>query len=154
MAETMVEGLSGTEIIEDVLAQIKRKLQTSCNLRDSDNYGEGFSAEIKITIKAYAMDVTTEEFDVVIPAKAEPPVSTEDVTVVPVEVEESVTIPQELDLEAVRERIKDEPEPPPPSPEEEARMPQRLRRKYTRRSPLEQTATGGAVNIDDETPSF
>ena len=44
-------------------------------------------------------------------------------------------------------------EPPEPTEAEENRMPQRLKRKYTRRTgipTLEQTASGGAVNIDDQ----
>jgi len=151
MAEQLVEGLSGVEIIDDVLAQTRRKLQTSCNLREADNYGQGYSAEITVKIKAYAMDVTEEEFNVIIPAKVAPPVSTEEVTVTPVEISETIEIPQELDLEVVRERTK-EPDPlPPPDEAEEARMPTRLKRKYTRRTgipSLEQAASGGAVDID------
>ena len=103
MAESLVEGLSGVEIINDVLAQIKRKLQYSCNLREADNYGQGYSAEVSVKIKCYAMDVTEEEFSVSIPAKLPPPVETETVSVTPVEVVETIEIPQELDLEAVRE---------------------------------------------------
>ena len=157
MAEpTMIEGLSGKEIIEDILDQIKRKLQYSCNLRDSDSYGQGFSASIEIKLKLYAMDVTEDEFTVNVQPKAEPPVSTETVTVTPVEVVEKIEIPQELDIEAVRERIKiSAPEPPePPTAEGEARMPERLKRKYTRRTgvpTLETTAAGGAVDLDEKT---
>lgn len=151
MADVLIEGLSGTEIIDDVLAQIKRKLQSSCNLRDSDNYGQGYSAEIKIGMKMYAMDATQDEFTVNIAPKALPPVSTKETIVTPFDVVEDLTIPQELDLEAVRERIK-EPDPLPPVDEvEESRMPTRLKRKYTRRTgipSLEQAASGGAVDID------
>ena len=32
MADVLVEGLSGTEIIDDVIAHVKRKLMTSCDL--------------------------------------------------------------------------------------------------------------------------
>jgi hypothetical protein len=67
---------------------------------------------------------------------------------------ETIEIPQELDLEVVRERIK-EPAPLPPTEEEqqENRMPARLKRKYTRRTgvaSLEQTASGGAVDLDEK----
>ena len=153
MPDVMVEGLSGTEIIDDLLAQIKRKLLGSCNLREADSYGQGYSADVKISLKMYAMDVATDEFSVHVEPKALPPETTEQVTVIPVEVEEAVEIPQELDLEAVRERLKDAPaEPPPPSEEEESRMPARLKRKYTRRSPFEQTPMGGAVDVDAPEP--
>ena len=153
MADTMIEGLSGTEIIDDVLAQMKRKLLTSCNLRDSDSYGQGYSAEIKISMKMYGMDATPDEFTVNIAPKELPPVSTDEVIVTPFDVAEDLTIPQELDLEVVRERTK-EPDPlPPPDETEEARMPQRLKRKYTRRTgvpSLEQTAGGGGVDLDEK----
>jgi hypothetical protein len=151
MAESLVEGLSGSEVIDDVLEQIKRKLLTSCDLRDSDNYGQGYSGTIEIKLKLHAMDDIPAEFSVNIAPKVEPPVSTEEVTVTPVEISETIEIPQELDLEAVRERIK-EPAPLPPIDEaEEARMPNRLKRKYTKRTgipSLETTASGGAVDID------
>jgi hypothetical protein len=157
MAEAMTEGLSGTEIIDDVLAQIKRKLLTSCNLRDSDNYGQGYSAEIKISMKMYAMDATPDEFTVNIAPKGLPPVSTEEVIVTPFDVAEDLTIPQELDLEAVRERIKEPAPLPPASEEEENRMPARLKRKYTKRTgvaSLEQPAMGGAVDLDSDEVKF
>jgi hypothetical protein len=99
------------------------------------------------------MDNIPAEFSVNIPAKAEPPVTTETVVVTPLEITETIEIPQELDLEIVRERIK-EPEPlPPPDEAEEARMPTRLKRKYTRRTgvpSLEQTTSGGAVDLDEK----
>jgi hypothetical protein len=151
MADVLIEGLSGSEVIDDVLAQIKRKLLTSCDLRDSDNYGQGYSGTIEIKLKLHAMDDIPAEFSVNIAPKVEPPVSAEEVTVTPVEISETIEIPQELDLEAVRERIK-EPAPLPPIDEaEEARMPNRLKRKYTKRTgipSLETTASGGAVDID------
>jgi hypothetical protein len=154
MAEAIVEGLNGTEIIEDVLDQIKRKLKNSCDLRDSDSYGQGYSGTIEIHLKLHAMDNVPVDVVVPIPAKVEPPVSTESVTVTPLEIDEKVEIPQELDLEAVRERLKvTTPEPPPePSEEEENRMPEKLKRKYTRRTgvpSLEQTAQGGAVDVTE-----
>lgn len=148
MAETMVEALSGTEIVEDVLAQIRRKLMGSCDLRDSDSYGGGYSAEITIKMKMYSMDVRQEEFVVAIPAKELPPVTTEEVIVTPFDVNETLEIAQEEDLEIVRERTKEPALEPEAVPEEEARMPARLKRKYTRRNTLETTPMGGAVDLD------
>jgi hypothetical protein len=152
MADVMIEGLSGTEVIEDILAQIKRKLQTSCDLREADSYGQGYSGEIKISLKLYGMDALPAEFTVDIKPKELPPVSTETTIVTPLEIQESITIEQELDLEAVRERIKEPAPLPPPDEAEEARMPNRLKRKYTRRTgvpSLEMTAAGGAVSLDE-----
>lgn len=150
MPDTVVEGLSGTEIIEDIVNQVKRTLMTSCDLRDSDSYGQGYSAEIKISLKMYGMDAVPGEFMVQIPAKADPPVSTEQVTVIPLQIEQNINIPQEENLEAVRERMKEEPPIPEAKPEEESRMPARLRRKYTKRDvSLETTPSGGAVDLDE-----
>jgi hypothetical protein len=154
MTDTMIEGLSGTEIIADVLDQIKRKLSYSCDLRESDSYGGGYSGSIEIHLKLHAMDNTPVDVVVPIQPKAEPLVSNEAVTVIPIQVEETLEIPQEEDLESVRERLKiSEPEPLPETTEaEEGRMPARLKRKYTRRTgvpTLEQTAQGGAVDVDE-----
>jgi hypothetical protein len=149
MAETEVEGLSGTEIIDDILAHVKRTLLTSCDLRDSDSYGQGYSGEIKISLKLYGMDATPGEFTVQIPPKGAPPVSTEEITIVPLEIEQKIEIPQEENLDAVRERTKEEPPVPEAQPQEEARMPQRLRRKYNKRKvSLETTPSGGAVDLE------
>jgi len=41
MADVLIEGLSGSEVIDDILAQIKRKLQSSCNLRILTITGRG-----------------------------------------------------------------------------------------------------------------
>ncbi len=156
MADVVIEGLSGTEIINDILDQIKRKLTYSCDLRDSDSYGQGYSGTIAISLKLYGMDATPVEVEVIIPPKVEPPVTNETTVVTPIQVEEKVEIPQELDLEAVRERIKVSEPLPEPSATEENRMPERLKRKYTRRigvPTLETTVTGGAVDIDEQ-PSF
>ena len=157
MADTMIEGLSGTEIIQDVLDQIKLKLMYSCDLRDSDSYGLGYSGTITISLKLYGMDATPVEVEVIIPPKVEPPVTNETTVVTPIQVEEKVEIPQELDLDVVRERIK-VPEPlSEPSAAEENRMPERLKRKYTRRTgvpSLETTATGGAVDVTDDQKAF
>ena len=158
MSDVLVEGLSGTEIIDDVIAHVKRKLMTSCDLRDSDSYGQGYSGTIEIKLKLHAMDNLPAEFSIAIQPKVEPPVSTETTIVTPMELIETIEIPQELDLEVVRERIK-EPAPLPPTEEEqqENRMPARLKRKYTKRTgvaSLEQPAMGGAVDFDAEEVKF
>ena len=157
MADVLVEGLSGTEIIDDVIAHVKRKLMTSCDLRDSDSYGQGYSGTIEIKLKLHAMDNLPAEFSIAIQPKVEPPVSTETTIVTPLELTETIEIPQELDLEVVRERTKEPAPLPPASEEEENRMPARLKRKYTKRTgvaSLEQTAAGGAVDLDSDEAKF
>ena len=149
--ETMVEGLSGVEIVEDFLDQIRRKLHNSCDLRDTDCYSEGYSATAEIHIKLYDVDTTSVDMKFELPAKVEPPVSTEDVVVTPVEIVEKIEIPQELNVESVRERSKQGiPSPPEPVEVGEGGPPFRQKRKYTRRAPLENVpqAQGGSVEMD------
>jgi hypothetical protein len=147
MPEDQVEGLSGTEIINDVVEQIRRKLQNSCDLRESDCYTQGYSGTAEIKLKLYDMDAVNVEMKIEIPAKVESPVSTEEVEVIPVDIEEKVEIPQELNLEAVRERSKQSEIPPPPEEATGTTIPTRLKRKYTRRNQVEVAAEGGAVDI-------
>ena len=146
-AETMIEGLSGVEIIDDILAQIRIKLEKSCDLRSIDCYGQGYSAEIDIRLKLYDTDTISVNAKVEIPPKVEQPVSTDDVIVTPIEIEEKFEIPQELNVEAVRNRTK-ESAPPPPVEYEENLMPERTKRKYTRRSFAPVPASGEVVDID------
>ena len=151
-----VTGLSGTEIVEDVLAQVKKKLLLDCNLRDSDSYGRGYSGQIDVKLKLYAMDVTDVNQTVEIPVKEDPPVTMDEVVVTPVTLETTVEIKQEEDLLAVRDRIEEakntEPEITPETGDGTPTEAPRSKRRYTRRvnSGLEQApvAEGGAVDLD------
>ena len=158
MSDTDTEGLSGTEIKNDVLAQVERQLNRSCDLRDTDCY-ESYSGTIEIHLKLYAVDTVSLDMTAVIAPNAEPPVSTETTIVTPVEVVEKIEIPQELNLDVVRERSKlpDFGSVEPANDEENPRMPARLKRKYNRTKgipSLEQVATGGSVDMDEAEPKF
>lgn len=144
-----VEGLSGTEIIEDVVAQVRRKLLQDCNLRATDSYGKGFSAKIQIEIKAFAMDTVAINQTAEIAAKEPPPEPTEKIAVIPVEIKQELDIPQEENLTAVRERL-DDPEPVLATGGEEPATQLRTKRKYTRTKTLEHMAAGGAVDLTTE----
>ena len=147
--ELDVEALSGTEIKDDILAQVKRKLESSCDLRSTDCYGQGYSGKIEIHLKLYSVDTTSIDLALEIVPKGEPPVSTEETIVTRLEIDEKLEISQELDIDAVRARIKEQEIPPPPVEAEENPLPQRLKRRYTRRTAnLEHPAVGGAVDID------
>jgi hypothetical protein len=148
MEERMVEGLSGAEVIEDILDQIRRKLKSSCDLRDTDCYDQGYSGEVKISLKLYAVDTISHEFVETIPQNSEPPVSTEEVIVTPVEVDEKLEIPQELNIEAVRERSNlSKPKSVPQSEEDESHT-SHSKRKYTRRSFVKEPAQGEAIEVE------
>lgn len=53
------QGLNGIEIIDDLLAQLRKKLIGDCNLRSIDNYSRGYSAKITYDLKCYGLDQVT-----------------------------------------------------------------------------------------------
>ena len=56
-----VAGLSGQEIINDVLGQVRKALERDCNLRESDCYGRGYSGSIKLSLQLFDIDVAKVE---------------------------------------------------------------------------------------------
>ncbi|HEX5426506.1 MAG TPA: hypothetical protein VFW94_23365 [Candidatus Acidoferrales bacterium] len=122
--ESLVIGLSGEEIIADLLDQIEKALRRDCNLRATDSYGGGYSGKIEIKLNLVAMDTTvltitkelapTEDAKKVLAEKeasGELPVELPATGVFqvaqemkPVEASATIDIPIEKDLNAVRER--------------------------------------------------
>lgn len=149
----VIEALDAAEIKKSVLQVVARMLDSSCDLRDGlDAYGGGFSVDsIEIKgLRLYSMDVKSLDFEGSIPAKEAPPVSTPEVEVTPVVIDLKTDVPLEEDLTVVRENLANPQPPPEPVAEEENRMPQRLKRRYTRRATLEIPAQGGAVDVNEE----
>lgn len=150
-----VTGLTGSEVIKDVLAQVEKHLRRDCNLRDSDSYGRGYSGQIDVKLKLFAMDVTEVNTTVDVVSVGEVPESTPEVEVIPVTVETKIEVPQEEDLLAVRDRIEEaknpEPEITPETGDGTPTEAPRAKRRYTRRvnSGLEQEAVsqGSAVDV-------
>jgi hypothetical protein len=150
--------LGGHEVVADILGQIRRKLLTDCNLRMTDGYSGGYSGEVKISLKLNAVRITPVEMTVSIAQSLDveaPPVESfapEDIETV--EISETISIPTEENLVAVRDRIFDNSEKTMAAEAENAAAPQeeepednpRAKRKYTRRA-----AMAGAMT--DE-PSF
>jgi hypothetical protein len=155
MAEEIVEALNGkTEIIEDFLDQIRRKLNNSCDLRETDCYSRGYSATADIHMKLYDVDIVSLDMKVEVNPTVEPPVSTNEAVVTPIEIEEKVIIEQEENLTAVRERFSQPETLAPSSDQQENVLPGRQKRKYTRRmASLESLATsgggGGATDLTE-----
>jgi hypothetical protein len=111
-------------------------------LRDSDSYTRGYSATASYKLKLYGVDVTEVESEVAV--GFDNPAETEKV-----EVEDVVEIPQELELNAVRERSGQEE--PVMTIDTEGR-PAIKKRKYQRRIVSEappEGLSGGAVEIDE-----
>lgn len=138
----VVTGLNGTEIIEDFLNHLRTRLRRDCNLRDSDSYTRGYSAKGSYTLELYGVDVTEVKSDFEI-GFSDP--GETDKTFV----EGTVDIPQELELNAVRERSGLEE--PILTSDAEGR-PEIKKRKYTKRqvvqAPLESMA-GSTVDFDE-----
>ena len=95
-----VAGLSGEEIIEDVLVQIGNKLRQDCNLRSSDNYTGGYSATVTLKMNLFGLDTVEVEIPVIV--KKETTVPQTDATAV--KIEDVIEVAYEENLDAVRER--------------------------------------------------
>jgi hypothetical protein len=107
--ENYTNPLSGSEVIADVLSQIKKRLISDCNLRMSDGYSGGYSGHVTIKLKCHA--VRTVEVNMEVPITAELKGSAVDSfpseQVQEVEVDEEIKIPLEPNLKEVRERTKE-----------------------------------------------
>ena len=104
--ENFTNPLSGHEIIDDVISQIRKRLSTDCNLRAVDGYSGGYSGTVTIQLRMNA--VRTREVDMTIPISdglKGPDVSSfpQD-GLLPAEVDEVIEIPLEENLQAVRKR--------------------------------------------------
>jgi hypothetical protein len=98
--------LGGHEIVADILAQVKKRLATDCNLRATDGYSGGYSGTVSIKLNLHAVRVTEVAMEIPITAPLGLPAveyfPTEDVF--PVAVEEKIEIPLEPNLKEVRIR--------------------------------------------------
>lgn len=96
-----IPGLNGEEIIVDLCEQIAGKLRRDCNLRHSDNYVNGYSADVTVKIRCFGID--TAEVEMKVPVEKIPAVKTAGQPMV-TEHEIEIAVAHEPDLEAVRER--------------------------------------------------
>jgi bifunctional DNA-binding transcriptional regulator/antitoxin component of YhaV-PrlF toxin-antitoxin module len=136
------DPLSGYDPIEDVVGQIRKYLRMDCSLRREDGYSGGFKGRIKIELDCYAVRAVHIEVEVPITI---PPKIQEALDVLPpdqldkFEINETIEIPLEPNLNAVRQRIKDnqpenlESEAPAPEDEENLVAP-RTKRQYRKRT--------------------
>lgn len=126
--ESLVVGLSGEEIIVDVLDQVEKALRTDCNLRPTDSYGQGYSGKVTVELSLIGMDAVsvnvsstlapTKEAEKIVAEKQAEAKSEAEAAVAagepvpepvehvetPVEIKAEIEIPQEPDVNAVRER--------------------------------------------------
>jgi len=139
--ENYVEGLSGSEIIIDVLSQVEARLQNDCNLRHSDSYPGGYEGEVTVRLKCYGLDSS----DVVMTV----PIKSEKVTrpssenqLVETAVDETVKIPVDPALDMVRERSG---QPIPTMSRDESGQPKTNYRRYAKHPPTGGGATGESL---------
>ncbi len=139
--------LGGHEVVNDVIAQIRKRLATDCNLRATDGYSGGYSGKINIKLNLHAVKTTTVEMEVPITTSPElnAPVPSDfpQEDLIPIEISEEIKIDLEPNLDEVRERTQDVNNELNSAPQtvEEAELetnPEgvRTKRKYTRRAAL------------------
>jgi hypothetical protein len=100
-----VEGLTGEEIINDLLDQVAEKLRGDCNLREMDAYTGGYDGSVKVHLNLRGLDTAEVKVDVHVSAPAEtgfPAVG--DPSIVETAVDDDVEIALEPHLNVVRER--------------------------------------------------
>ena len=143
------DPLSGYDPIEDVCGQVRKYLRMDCSLRKEDGYSGGFKGTIKIALDCYAVRAVHIETEVPVTM---PPAVKDALDALPpqeldkFEIAETIEIPLEPNLNAVRERIKDNSEEalkgaaPDFVGDVVAETPIRTKRKYTRH------ALAGAVS--------
>lgn len=101
MEDDYVEGLTGSEIIEDALDQVQTKLHADCNLREADAYTGGYDGYVDVHLNLHGLDTVKVETRIPIsaPARIAPDPNEEAITV-----DAHVNIPLEARLNVVRER--------------------------------------------------
>ncbi len=96
MEDDYVEGLTGEEIIEDLLDQVATKLRGDCNLRDTDSYTGGYDGWVEVHLNLHGLDTASVKTKIVFGVKTEDPDAEEAIV--------RVDIPLEPRLNLVRER--------------------------------------------------
>lgn len=105
MEDDYVEGLTGEEIINDVLDQTDSKLRGDCNLRGSDSYPGGYDGWVDVHLNLRGLDLAQVKTKVIVGAPAGADFSALDKDAVKETVVDAhVEIPLETRLNAVRER--------------------------------------------------
>ena len=142
MAQSIVAGLTGVEIREDLIQQLDNKLSKDCNLTANDSYSRGYSAKITYEIHGYGVD--TVDVTGEIQVGHDDPSEKDAVTT-----KDSVEVAQELELNTVRERSNLAE--PVMTIDSEGR-PEVRKRKYQRRLTVQappEGLSGGAVDLDE-----
>lgn len=100
-----VEGLTGEEIINDILDQVEKKLRGDCNLRETDAYTGGYEGSVDVRVKLRGLDTAEVNRTIIVSAPAT--AARDPLAETPAEetsVNVHVEIPLEERLNLVRER--------------------------------------------------
>ena len=101
MEDDYVEGLTGEEIINDVLEQVAAKLRNNCDLRETDAYTGGYEGTVDIHLKIHGFDLAEVKTSIQVSA---PAVAQQLGEIKETAIEAHVDIPVEPHLNLVRER--------------------------------------------------
>lgn len=104
MEDDYVEGLTGEEIINDLLDQVAEKLRGDCNLREMDAYTGGYEGTVKIHLKLHGLDTAEVKMDIPVTRPADEEFPEVGESPIDTEVDAEVEIAQEPRLNLVRER--------------------------------------------------
>lgn len=147
---TFVQPLSGSEIVEDLISQIRKKLQATGDLRSTDSYPRGYSAKFNFHVECYGLDTVNLDGEVAVGAHRDDPET--------VIVEGSNDVPHEPELNAVRQRSEQD-TPVLAKTADGGETVQMQKRRYAPRvrvpaPTVESPAEGGTVDFDENAPGF
>jgi hypothetical protein len=101
-----VEGLTGEEVINDLLDQVAEKLRHDCHLRNSDAYTGGYEGTVEVHLKLRSLDTAVVNTKLIVgaPDSVALPAGEDAPAIEETEIEAKVEIPLEPRLNMVRER--------------------------------------------------
>ncbi len=97
-----VEGLTGEEIINDILDQVEAKLRADCNLRETDSYQAGYDGNVHVHLNLHGVDIVEIKQDIAVNRPANQDLSGAQITEKTVDAEIVIALEPRLNL--VRER--------------------------------------------------
>ena len=103
-----VEGLTGEEIIVDVLEQVAAKLRGDCNLREADSYTGGYDGWVEVHLNLRGLDTALVKTKIVMGTAGEDPDQITVVAKIPIELEPALNVVRERSGQEIPSLGKDE----------------------------------------------
>lgn len=142
-----IQGLNGPEIKDNMKAKFAKALDGDCSLRPQDSYSRGYSATITYRIEAYGLDKEVIEGTLELGTPQDDPEAEV--------IEGELIIPQEEDVQAVREENRMAADGPQDEPDDDQENPSdspvvAAKRKYNRKLKLASVGViGGAEDFKE-----